>query len=105
MSVRKEAVIFVPAMTAPEKDFYLNYLSAGLTEQIESRSIKVKEVGEAKIAGSSGKSFEVYFDKEKVKTLDIYEVYWGDLFSRLSEKDLKTKILSGTHLAFYWFFF
>lgn len=105
MSVRKEAVIFVPALTAPEKDFYLNYLSAGLTEQIESTSIKVKEVGEAKIAGNSGKKFELYLDKEKVKIIDIYEAYWGDLFNnKLSEKDIKTRVISGTHLAFYWLF-
>lgn len=104
MSVRKEAIVFIPAMTAQEKDFYLNYLSIGLTEHIESTSIKVKEIGEAKTGGCTGKKFELYQDGEKVKTIDIYEVYWGDLFSKLSEKDLKARVLSGIQLVFYWFF-
>lgn len=104
MSIRQEAVIFVPAITAPDKDFYLNCLTVGLTEHIESTSIKVKEVGEAKIAGHSGKRFELYLHEEKVKVIDIYEAYWGDLFTKLSEKDLKTRVLSGAHLLFYWSF-
>jgi hypothetical protein len=103
MSVRKEAVVFVPALTAQDKDFYLDLLSAGFTEHLESTSVKVKDIGEAKTAGNSGKRFELHTDSEKLKIVDVYEAYWGDLFSKLSDKDLKTRLLSGTSLTFYWF--
>lgn len=102
MSSYQEAIIFIPGLGAPEKDFYLNFISAGLTEHLET--IKVKEIGEAKIAGNSGKKFEVYLDKENKKNVDIYEVYWQDVFSRLSKEELKERLVRGTNLLFYWFF-
>jgi hypothetical protein len=103
MKSHQEAVIFIPGLTAEEKDMYLNLLGTGLTEYLET--IKVKEIGEAKIAGNSGKKFEVYLDKENKKNIDIYEVYWQDLFNKkLSTEELKERLVRGTNLLFYWFF-
>ena len=102
MSVRKEAVVFVPGLAVQDRDFFLDCISTGLTEHLEITN--VKEVGEAKIAGNSGKRFELYIDAENIKIIDIYEAYWADLFSKLSEQDLKSQFLNGTYLLFYWLF-
>ncbi|HEY9874942.1 MAG TPA: hypothetical protein V6D12_16005 [Candidatus Obscuribacterales bacterium] len=103
MSDSKEVVIFLPGLTAQdqEKEVYLNLISHGLTEQIENLNVKL--LGEAKISGHTGKKFAVYNNNKLIKTIDIYEVLWLDLFSRLSTENLRNRVIRGIYLFFYWF--
>lgn len=104
MSFHKEVIIFVPGFQRDkDRDFYLNFLSAGLTEQLDN--INVEEVGDAKIAGNVGKKFQINTNTGSVREIDIYEAYWEDLISnRLSDETLKNKIVRGAYIFYYWFF-
>lgn len=102
MSSPQEAIIFIPGLSGFEKDYALNLLSLGLTEQLQG--VKVQEIGEAKIEGHSGKKFSVSVDVEHVKYVDIYEVYWTDFLNRLSQKELREKVFRGIYLLIDWVF-
>jgi hypothetical protein len=104
MSDSKEAVVFVHGFyLGKERDFFLNSFAAGFTEQLEN--IKVEELGEVKIAGNVGRSFQFHLDETHVRVVDVYDAYWADLIDKkLSEDSLKNRVFRGIYLLFYWFF-
>ncbi|WP_017660718.1 hypothetical protein [Baaleninema simplex] len=102
MSSRQEAVVFIPGYQFQEQGFYLELLSAGLTEQLEQNRVTL--AGDVKIQGNTGKRFEVVTFLDNHKTVDVYEAYWGDLLIKLSDRSIKDKALYGAYLFFYWLF-
>lgn len=102
MSSSKEAVIFVPGWSPIEKGYYLSCLTDGLTQQLEDIEV-IEDTKGAKVGGHSGKRFEVNANNN-IKNVDIYEVFWSDLSCKLSDVELKEKLIGGTSLFFYWIF-
>ncbi len=98
----QEAVVFIPGLSVREEGFYLELLGAGLIEQIESNRVQL--TGDVTIEGNQGKQFKVLTDLDRTKIVDVYELYWGHLVFKLSDRNLKERMLSGTRLLFYWFF-
>lgn len=100
----RNAVIFIPGLFNQEQKYYLNMFCEGL----ENQSVfKIKNTGEVTIPGYSGERLALYSMDNSLKSyIDIYEGFWLDIISeeKLSDKDLKTKLLGGADLLLYWFF-
>jgi hypothetical protein len=100
----RNAIIFIPGLFSQEQKYYLNIFSEGL----ENQSVfYFKNTGEITIPGYSGERLALYsIDNSLEAYIDIYEGFWLDIIAeeKLSDKDLKTKLLGGTDLLFYWLF-
>ncbi|MEH1821131.1 MAG: hypothetical protein V7L31_18965 [Nostoc sp.] len=100
----QEVIIFIPAFTSKEKDYYINhYLAIGLTNRLENQRIYL-EAEEVKISGQTGRRFSCEDTDGMKKTVDIYEIYWKDLIDDLNDKSIREKVFRGIYLFFYWFF-
>jgi len=102
MTSHREAIIFIHGFyLGRDRNFFLDSLSSGFTDVLAIP--RVEEVGEEKIAGYVGKKFMVYTDVDNIKEVDVYDAYWNDLNSKqLSSSDLKSQVLSGVSMLFYW---
>lgn len=101
MNEVKEAIVFIPGFDAGTKDYYIdNYLAIGLTTRLERQRVFL-EPDEVKIAGQTGRRFTVTTNDTR-KTIDVYEIFWNDLVTKLSQKNLKAKVCGGFSLFAYW---
>ncbi|MGV0106768.1 hypothetical protein NSTCB13_05600 [Nostoc sp. DSM 114160] len=99
----QKAIIFVPAFTSKEKDYYINhYLAIGLTNRLDQRIYLEPE--EVKISGQTGRRFTYQDTVGMNNNIDIYEIYWRDLIDDLNDKNIRQRVLRGIYLFFYWFF-
>jgi Putative serine esterase (DUF676) len=100
--VNQEAIIFIPGITAKEKDYYINhYLAIGLTNRLEKQRVYL-EPEEVKISGHSGRRFTYETSLGIKKIIDVYEIYWRDLIDDLNEKSIRDRVLRGIYLFLYW---
>jgi len=96
MPPRKMAAVAIFGFDA-DKRSYIDLLKLGLTLRLESTKISAVPEG-VKISGQSGSRFIT----EDGDILDIFEVSWKQDVDQLSDKNLKTKVLGGIKLFFYW---
>lgn len=103
-SISREAVIFIPGLLPQEKGVCLEIISNGL-DNLED--LNFEDQGEAQIQGFTGKRF-CFYEKDGNSSIeiDIYEAYWQDLATenKLSNQELKIKILQGLNLFIEWTF-
>ena len=99
----QEAIIFVPAFSSKEKDYYINhYLAIGLANRLEDKRVYL-EPEEIKISGQTGRRF-IFASEAQEKKIDIYEIYWRDLVDDLTDKSIRYRVFRGIYLLFYWIF-
>lgn len=104
-AAKREAIVYVPGIHAlfEEQGYSMNsLLLRGLTKN--AANADVREVDEIEIQGQRGKQIRVEFYDGEVKTIDIFEVFWGDIVKRLSTASLKDRLFQGLNLFFYWLF-
>jgi len=104
MASQREAIIFIHGFyLGRDRNYFLNCLSKGFTQVLEFPT--VKEAGEEKILGHTGKKFKVYVDENNIKEVDVYDAYWNDLVSnQLSKNSLKDQAFRGIYMLFSWLF-
>lgn len=102
-AIPTETVIFIPGLFHEEKGYYFDILSEGLENQ---ERLNLKSIGDVSIPGHTGKKFGIYSGKNLLKEIHIYEAFWLDIIAeeKLSNKDLRAKLLEGSSLLIYWLF-
>lgn len=98
----QEAIIFVPAFDAKEKDYYINhFLAIGLANRLDDYRVYL-EPNEVKISGQTGRRFTAESISKAKRNIDIYEIYWRDLIDDINDKSIRYKVFRGFYLLFYW---
>lgn len=103
MSRKPEAIVFIHGLEAGQKGSNSERLIASL--KLVSEQGRVEQLNEPPaVAGMEGVRLRVRDADQSEWTLDVYEAYWGNLVTRLSQEGLRTRVTRGLGLLGYWIF-
>ncbi|WP_257463357.1 hypothetical protein [Archangium lipolyticum] len=100
MSGKTEAIVLIHGSEAGQKDFNRDRLIAAL-EQVPETGEVIRSEAQA-VAGVEGVRLRVTRPGQPERTLDVYEAYWGDLVTRLTQEHLVNRVGRGLRVLFYW---
>jgi hypothetical protein len=94
----KESILFVPGTGEKKSEQYLDELIDGICKFCQDRRYTVRKLDTA----MGQNSLEIAAHGTDTKSINIQEVYWGDLEPRLSTKSLLSQLGLGPMLFLYW---
>jgi hypothetical protein len=100
MGEKAEAVIVIHGLEVGEKDSTRAHVLKAL-EVVPERG-RVIPKGSCGVAGVEGVRLEVHQVGHEHRVMDVYEAYWGDLVTRLSQQSLPIRMRRGLEMLLYW---
>jgi hypothetical protein len=95
-----EILMFIPGMAANQQGVYEKLLLTGTQQFASAHHIRLTQTDTA--AGSDRKTFALERDGSSTRTIEIHEIVWGNLLSKLSDTGPFTRFRRGLMVLGYW---
>lgn len=103
MPTANEAIVFIPGVNVLQQGKGLKRLVESLTAD-QTTNPKVIEIQDIAVSGAKGKKLHVESLQSVVRTIDVYEAFWGDLIEHISQQNPFKKFRNGAKLLSFWIF-